>query len=257
MWQGGKGQRGPGAEIDGPLCPPLRPRPGALCAGAAETCWVLFPFLGAQEERRGVRGPLIRAGRAGQPECRGIIATCSAISLGCRGRRRPRPPSPAGPAAVSHPSSPVPGRPSRRRGALGAVPILPPRPCLCRTGTAESRRRDRSRTRGGLDTRGALSGPPRVAAETGGAESPLAPSCVSPWPQHYSFRRCLQRDLLGAAGMDAAQGLSMPPPSSSDAHRVLPCPPHVCRAMVPPSRAEKQVLSPAMEEAAGYNHLCC
>uniref|UniRef100_A0A8C6ZCA1 NK2 homeobox 3 n=1 Tax=Nothoprocta perdicaria TaxID=30464 RepID=A0A8C6ZCA1_NOTPE len=44
-YNGFPGQRGPGAEIDGLLCPPLRPRPGALCAGAAETCWVLFPFL--------------------------------------------------------------------------------------------------------------------------------------------------------------------------------------------------------------------
>lgn len=124
MWQGGEGQRGPGAEIDGPLCPPLRPRPGALCAGAAETCWVLFPILGAQGKRRGVRGPLIRASRAGQPECRVIIATCSAISLDRRGRGRPRPPSPTGPAAGSPVACPVPGRPvppspRRSRGGGG------------------------------------------------------------------------------------------------------------------------------------------
>lgn len=165
MWQGGEGQRGPGAEIDGPLCPPLRPRPGALCAGAAETCWVLFPILGAQRKRRGVRGPLIRAGRAGQPECWGIIATCSAISLDCRGRGRPRPPSPTGPAAGSPAARPVPGRPvplsppRRSRGGGGPASAAVPLPC------------------------GSCRGPPRGRSRAGEGRTPAEPRLGHPGRQ--------------------------------------------------------------------------
>lgn len=88
---------------------------------------------------RGVRGPLIRAGRAGQPECRGIIATRSTIPLGCRGRGRTRPSTLPGDRFPPHPrpvrSGSARPRPRPHVGALGSVPL----PCGARrTGVREA-----------------------------------------------------------------------------------------------------------------------
>lgn len=74
---------------------------------------------------RGVRGPLIRAGRAGQPECRGIIATRSTIPLGCRGRGRTRPSTLPGDRFPP----PSPSRPVRERAVTAAAPRRSPRVC--------------------------------------------------------------------------------------------------------------------------------
>lgn len=245
MWQGGEGQRGPGAEIDGPLCPPLRPRPGALCAGAAETCWVLFPILGAQGKRRGVRGPLIRASRAGQPECRGIIATCSAISLDCRGRGRPRPPSPAGPAAGSPVARPVPARrvplspPRRSRGGLAASAVrVPPGPEPRREGRTPAERRGSPGPLGHLERRGdrrrrelSRAGP---GPHTCPAATPALPRCFQP-----SWNR---RDGRGP-------GARCVTPCPSAAHRVLPVTSACvsCDSPSVPSRGPRSALA----EAAG------
>lgn len=243
MWQGGEGQRGPGAEIDGPLCPPLRPRPGALCAGAEETCWVLFPFLGAQGERRGVRGPLIRAGRAGQPECRGIIATCSAISLGCRGRGRPRPPRPAGPAAGSPPARPVPGRPvppprsspgrcrPRRRGRASAVRVPPSSAAGAEAAPGEGR----------------TPAEPRLARPRR-QQRPEAPGTLPRRPAGLPGRGAgAPKDVCSGAvseppGQTQPGGSVCLPPRPAMPTVSFPCPPHACLSTGPPPRAEDQVL---------------
>lgn len=225
MWQGGEGQRGPGAEIDGPLCPPLRPGPGALCAGAAETCWVLFPILGAQGKRRGVRGPLIRAGRAGQPECRGIIATCSAISLDCRGRGRPRPPSPAGPAAGSPVSRPVPGRPvplsplRRSRGGGGPAAAAVPLPCgSCRA--PEPRR-------GGPDMQSGWAAP--AVWGTRGQGGPNAPGALPCRPAHPPGRDAGSPKVFPAEPSRSRRDGRRPGAHCGECptQRCPPCPPRV------------------------------
>lgn len=96
---------------------------------------------------RGVRGPLIRAGRAGQPECRGIIATRSTIPLGCRGRGRTRPSTLPGDRS---PPIPVPSGPGARGHGRGPT-SEPSGLCRCRAvpggrASAEPRRRgERSR----------------------------------------------------------------------------------------------------------------
>lgn len=223
MWQGGEGQRGPDAEIDGPLCPPLRPRPGALCARSAETCWVLFPFLGARRERRGVRGPLIRAGRAEQPECRGIIATCSAISPSCRGRGQPRPPeSQDRPPGHPQPGPPRPAAaepsrqsPSRRHRRASAVRVLASATAGAREALGEGRTPAELRL-------AAVGQPWRAVAAAALAASPRPPCHDSGAPEDVSIRAFLE--LLGQRQLGGSVCL---PPSPCNVHCALPLPsPH-------------------------------